>query len=87
MARLRNDPAWRTVDAVAAGRVHAWPELPYNWGARPQSVNRLPGLVWLAYVLAERPFDDRFADDIRAVFRDFYHVELTPPQLRILVSP
>ena len=86
IARVRNDPAWRTVDAVAAGRVHAWPELPYNWGARPPSVNRLPGLVWLAYVLTERPFDAQFARDIRRFFRDFYHVELTEAQVRTLAE-
>ena len=47
-ARLRANPAWQSVEAVAAGRVYQYPGLPYSWGARPPSVNRLPGLIWLA---------------------------------------
>ncbi len=87
VARLRTNPAWQTVDAVGAERVYAWPGLPYSWGARPPSVNRLPGVVWLAYVLAGRSFDAEFAGDVRALFRDLYHVELTDLQLRKLVAP
>jgi hypothetical protein len=85
-ARLRANPVWRTVPAVAAGRVYQWPGLPYGWGPRPPSVNRLPGLVWLAYVVQGRPFDTAFADAVRAFYRDFYHVELTEQQLRTLVG-
>ena len=62
--RLRGDPTWRAVDAVAAGRVYSWPALPYGWGGRPPSVNRLPGVMWLAYVAAGRAFDD----PLRATF-------------------
>src|SRR5690606_4944217 len=63
-ARLAADAAWQRVPAVAAGRVHAPPSLPFNWGARPPSVNRLLGLVWLAYVLPAREFDDEFFADV-----------------------
>jgi iron complex transport system substrate-binding protein len=85
-ARLRNEPVWQSVGAVAAGRVYAFPALPYNWGARPPSVNRLPGLIWLAYVAQQRAFDAEFAADVRAVFRDFYHLDLTEQQLQTLVQ-
>jgi hypothetical protein len=50
-------------------------------------VNRLPGLVWLADVLSERPLDAQFATDIRRFFQDFYHVEITDSQLRTLTGP
>ena len=74
-ARLRANPMWQSVEAVAAGRVYQYPALPYSWGARPPSVNRLPGIIWLAYVLQQRPFDAEFAADVRAFFRDFYHLD------------
>ena len=86
-SRFRANAEWKSIQAVAAGRVYQWPGLPYNWGARPPSVNRLPGLVWLRYVGAGRPFDAAAHDDIRAVFRDFYHHELTDPQLQKLLTP
>jgi iron complex transport system substrate-binding protein len=85
-ARLRANPAWQSVGAVASGRVFQYPGSPYSWGARPPSVNRLPGLVWLAYTLSARPFDAQFDADIRGFFKDFYHLELTEQQLRKLVA-
>jgi iron complex transport system substrate-binding protein len=85
-ARLRADPAWQALEAVKAGRVYEWPSLPYGWGARPPSVNRLPGVAWLSYVVRGRTFDAGFNADVRAFFRDFYHLELTDAQLRRLVG-
>lgn len=84
-ARLRTTPAWQAVAAVGAGRVYEWPLLPYSWGARPPSVNRLPGVAWLAYVAADRPFDTAFANEIRAFYRDFYHLDLTDAQVQRLL--
>lgn len=85
-ARLRANPVWQSLEAVVAGRVFQYPALPYGWGPRPPSVNRLPGVIWLSYVLRGRSFDAEFDADIRAFFRDFYHLELTDQQLRKLVG-
>jgi iron complex transport system substrate-binding protein len=85
-ARLRADPAWQRVDAVRAGRVHAWPALPYSWGARPPSVNRLPGLAWLAYVARGQKFDAGFEQDVRMFYNDFYHLKLSDTQMQMLVA-
>jgi iron complex transport system substrate-binding protein len=78
---LRASTEWQQLPAVAAGRVYAPPELPVNWGPRPPSVNRVPGLIWLAYVLRGRPFDLEFRDDIRVLFAALYHVTPTSAQL------
>jgi len=83
---IRADPAWREIAAVAASRVHAPPTLPFNWGPRPPSVNRLAGLIWLAYVAPAKPFDDEFFADVRSLFATFYHVTPTTEQLRELVE-
>jgi iron complex transport system substrate-binding protein len=83
-ARLRANPAWQSIEAVAAGRVYEYPGLPYSWGPRPPSVNRLPGLMWLACVLRGRAFDAKFHADLRRYFSAFYHLELTDPQLKAL---
>ena len=86
-ARLRAHPEWSKVPAVAAGRVYQWPSLPYSWGARPPSVNRLPGVMWLSYVLRNRLFDAAFRDDLRGFYRDFYHLDLSEPQVQSLLAP
>jgi iron complex transport system substrate-binding protein len=85
-ATLRADPAWRGVDAVSAGRVYQWPSLPYGWGSRPPSVNRLPGVLWLAYVARGRGFDAEFQTDLRELFKELYHLELTAAQIQKLVA-
>lgn len=85
-AAMRADPAWQRIPAVAAGRVYAPPELPFGWGPRPPSVNRLAGLIWLAYAGRERPFDAAFESDVRRFFATFYHVTLRPAQVEELVG-
>lgn len=85
-AAIRRDAAWRDMPAVVAGRVHAPPSLPFNWGPRPPSVNRLAGVIWMAYALRQRPFDDELSAEVRALFEAFYHVTLTPAQVRELVG-
>ena len=72
--------------AVAAGRVYAPPDLPFNWGPRPPSVNRLPGLIWLAYVARGRPFDNEFHEDVSRFLTAFYHVTPTAAQLDRLLG-
>lgn len=77
---------WRTLPAVAAGRVYGPPDLPFNWGPRPPSVNRLPSLIWLAYVARGRPFDAEFREDVSRLFAALYHVTPTEAQLEQLVA-
>jgi iron complex transport system substrate-binding protein len=85
-AKLRANAMWQSLEAVKAGRIYTYPALPYSWGPRPPSVNRLPGVVWLAYVLRGRQPDAEFDADIRGFFRDFYHLDLTESQLRRLTE-
>jgi iron complex transport system substrate-binding protein len=85
-ARFKADPGWQAIAAVAAGRVLSPPEFPYNWTAHPPSVNRVPGLMWLSYVLLEKNFDAAFFADLSSFFRIFYHMEPTEAQLERLVG-
>ncbi|HVY67227.1 MAG TPA: ABC transporter substrate-binding protein [Gammaproteobacteria bacterium] len=84
--RWLEDPEWAQLAAVRARRVHAPPGVPFAWGSRPPSVNRMLGLVWLAYVLPAKPFDDAFLADIRSLFRTYYHVDVTDAQIHSLVD-
>lgn len=67
-ATVRTDPAWSSLAAVRAGRVHLSPKLPFGWVDFPPSVNRLIGLWWLAAIL----YPERFPEDLRSLTRDFY---------------
>lgn len=84
--RMLTDAALQSIKAVAEHRVYAPPSLPFSWGPRPPSVNRLMGLIWLAYVLPGRPFDRAFYDDMRKFYKLFYHVTLPDEQLRRLAE-
>jgi iron complex transport system substrate-binding protein len=83
----RQDPAWQEVGAVASGRIYSPPDSPFSWGPRPPSVNRLFGVIWMAYVLRAQPFDDAFFADVRSAFETFYHFTPTREQLERLVAP
>jgi iron complex transport system substrate-binding protein len=85
-ARVRADAAWRSIPAVVAGRVYSPPAVPFGWGSRPPSVNRLPGLVWLAYVLPGRDLDAEFVADISLLFTELYHVDLGANEIRGIVE-
>jgi iron complex transport system substrate-binding protein len=84
--KVYDDPAWSTVAAVKARRVHLAPRLPFGWVDFPPSVNRLIGLWWLAKIL----YPDLFPEDLRALTREFYdkfyHVQVTDPQIERLLA-
>jgi iron complex transport system substrate-binding protein len=86
-AKVYDDPAWATVAAVRARRVHLSPKLPFGWVDFPPSVNRLIGLWWLAKIL----YPSLFPEDLRQLTRDFYdmfyHVRVTDQQIdRVLAG-
>jgi iron complex transport system substrate-binding protein len=67
-AKVYDEPAWDTVDAVKNRRVHLSPKMPFGWVDFPPSVNRLIGLWWLAKIL----YPMRFPEDMVKLTRDFY---------------
>ena len=77
---------WRSVDAVASGRVYLSPTAPFGWIDRPPSLNRMIGLAWLAGLF----YPDQVNQDLREVtgaFYDlFYHVDLTDAELDRLLQ-
>jgi len=83
---MRNDPEWHEVGAVANGRVYFPPDQPFSWGPRPPSVNRLLGVIWMAYAFRGQPFDDAFFADVTSAFETFYHFTPTREQLAKLVA-
>ena len=83
-AASRATPAWQTSRRSLRGECTRRRALPFNWGPRPPSVNRVAGLIWLAYALPRRAFDAEFFDDVRSLFATFYHVTPSTEQLRAL---
>jgi iron complex transport system substrate-binding protein len=86
-AKVYDDPAWSTIAAVKARRVHLAPRLPFGWVDFPPSVNRLIGLWWLAKIL----YPDLFPEDLNVLTREFYdkfyHVQVTDQQIaRVLAG-
>ncbi|WP_027015554.1 ABC transporter substrate-binding protein [Comamonas composti] len=88
--RVRQDPLWRGVSAVRAGRVHCAPNWPFGWLDGPPSVNRLLGLRWMlsklhpqAKALQGLP---PLAQEVGRFYQLFYGAELTPAQLQQLMA-
>ena len=76
-----SDPAWASIAAVRAKRVHLAPRLPFGWVDFPPSVNRLIGLWWLAKIL----YPEKLPEDLRPLTRDFYQrfYHVTPSDAQI----
>jgi len=76
------DPAWRSLPAVRAGRVHLSPRLPFGWIDFPPSVNRLVGLWWLGKVLYPSIFPEDLRPIARNFYQQFYHVVMTDDRMK-----
>jgi iron complex transport system substrate-binding protein len=86
-AKVYDDPAWATVAAVRARRVHLSPKLPFGWVDFPPSVNRLIGLWWLAKILYPNLFPEDLRPLTREFYEKFYHVRVTDQQIdRVLAG-
>ena len=85
-AQAGSDTSWQGLKAVRDGKVFSAPSLPHDWIARPPSVNRLLGLVWVAMVLS--PADQRpgFEQDLRELFGTLLHRELGSGELEALLA-
>jgi iron complex transport system substrate-binding protein len=84
--RAAADARWQRLDAVRARRIHVAPRLPFDWMARPPSVNRLLGLVWVAMVLS--PPDQRagLERDLRELLTTLLQRQLTADELQELLA-
>lgn len=83
---IATDAQWQSLPAVQQRRVYLTPRLPFDWVARPPSVNRLLGLVWVAMTLSPDLPRDGFEQDLRRIFASFLHRELSDSELRELTG-
>lgn len=71
---VKQDPLWKDLRAVKAGRVYTIPDAPYGWFGRPPSVNRMAGLYWLASLAYPTVFDPSAAQrGLEDFYNLFYH--------------
>jgi iron complex transport system substrate-binding protein len=84
--RLLEDPRWRTVPAVQAGRVFQIPSLPFNWIDRPPSVNRIIGIRWITALLYPGMFPVDLRNETRHFYRLFYHRDCTDRELDVILK-
>ncbi len=85
-SRVFDDPLWRTVEAVRAGRVFLGPTAPFGWIDRPPSVNRIIGLKWLAGMFYPDRVRFDLREEVRRFYQLFYHVTLDDERLDALIE-
>lgn len=86
-ANWAEDPVWAQVAAGRAGRVYLAPSAPFGWIDSPPSVNRLPGLGWMAATLWPERAGTELREDARAFLTLWYQVAPTDAQLDALLAP
>ncbi|MDO9711124.1 ABC transporter substrate-binding protein [Paracraurococcus lichenis] len=86
LAQARQDPLWRALPAVQAGRIVLLPGLPFGWMDFPPSVNRLLGLLWLPVLFGVRPREG-LAEAVAGFHERFYHRRPAASQVEALLRP
>jgi len=80
---LQKDSLFRQLRAVQQGRVYDIPVEPYNWIARPPSINRLVGLYWLAHLAYPDLVSQQMLESkVREYYALFYHTNLSDADLK-----
>ncbi len=79
-AAAGTDERFLNLAAIKNKRYVEVPDKPYNWLANPPSINRYMGMVWLAKLLYPEDFSFTMYDEIKTIFKLFYHAELTQEQ-------
>lgn len=85
-AFARQDPVWRSLRAVRAGRLVLAPSLPYGWVDFPPSINRLLGLAWLPVLFGVQPRDG-LAEQVADLHALLFHRRPEPAQVAALLRP
>ena len=67
-AKVAQMPEWQGIPAVANGRVHLAPAVPFGFIDAPPSVNRLAGLIWLS----DKLYPQAATGDLHAKIAEFY---------------
>ncbi len=80
------DPAWQTIPAIENHRYYEVPAQPYNWMGFPPSVQRYPGMLWLAKTLYPDAADYDLKEEIVRYYDLFYHYELTDEEYEELMK-
>lgn len=73
----KNDPVWKSVDAVANGNYFEVPNDPYNWIGMPPSINRFLGIQWMANLFYPDVFKYNMYDVSKEYYSLFYNYDLT----------
>lgn len=74
---ITTDSRWAELQAVQKGQVYEIPSTPFEWFARPPSVNRIIGFKWLGNLLYPDVYQYDIIKEVREFYQLFYHYDLT----------
>jgi len=83
---LINDPMWKNLRALKAGRIHLVPVQPFNWIDRPPSFMRVIGIQWLASVFHPKTYNVNLNQRVKEFYELFLHVKLNDQQTKNILG-
>jgi len=84
--KVKDDPTWSLMTAIANGDYIRTPQGPHNWLGSPPAVQQYLGLIWLTAELYPEYCDYDVEAEIREYYRLFYHCEMTDAQYDALTE-
>lgn len=86
LEKIRNNTAWKNLNAVKTGRVYETPQYPFNWFDRPPSANRIIGIKWIRHLLYPTSFTTDLHKEVIEFYRLFYHIDISQEQVDRLLE-
>lgn len=83
---VAEDPAWQELSAIASGQYYEVPYAIYSWMGFPPSVQRWPGMLWLAELLYPELTDYDLYEEVKTYYNLFYHCDMSREQFDALTE-
>lgn len=83
---VAENPAWRELSAIESGRYYEIPYAVYSWMGFPPSVQRWPGMLWLAELLYPELTDYDLYEEVSRYYNLFYHCDMSREQFDSLTE-
>lgn len=84
--KVKDDPYWSGLNAIANGKYYEIPYGPYHFLASPPSINQIIGIKWLGNLLYPELYPYDMVKELQDFYELFWHYELSEDEAKALLA-